>query len=465
MPSPLLSTQRRPGGFREFFSIAYPLIISHTSYTLMHFVDRLFLAWSSPEDIAACLPAGILSYSLMSVFLGISEYTNTFVAQFHGASRSSEIGAAAWQGIYFALLGGLVCLLLLPVGASILDWMGHPADILELEKIYFANLFAGGTFFLLKEALSSFYSGRGKTLVIMLNNLAANLLNAVLDYALIFGHWGFPKLGIQGAAVATVISTAFCCGVFLLLFLSPKNHRLFRTRTSFRPNLILMRRLIRFGLPTGIQFLLEISSYTLFIFMIGHLGKIELTATNIAFSINMLAWLPMVGAGVATATLVGQHIGRRDLVTAEKSVYTALISVECYMLFWAVLYIGFPGALFHLFQSDNVSPDIPFADVQRYGTVILMFVAIYQISDAMNLTFNGALRGAGDTAFPMWTNISLAWMLFVPATWLSLNYFGLGIEAAWFCVTAYITLLGVILLVRFRSGKWKRYQVIPDEAV
>lgn len=465
MPILKLSTQRRPGGFREFFSIAYPLIISNASYTLMHFVDRLFLAWSSPGDIAACLPAGTLSYSLMAIFLGISEYTNTFVAQFYGASRSSAIGAATWQGIYFALFGGMVCLLLLPVGTLFLDWMGHPADILALEKIYFTNLFAGGTFFLLKEALSSFYSGRGKTLVVMLNNLAANLLNAFLDYVLIFGKWGFPKLGIQGAAVATVFSTFICCVVFFILFLAPKNHQMFRTRTSYRFNPNLMRRLMRFGTPAGIQFLLEVSSFTMFIFMVGNVGKIELAASNIAFSLNSLAWLPMIGASVATATLVGQHIGRKDPATAQKCVYTALISMESYMLLWAFLYICFPNTLFSLFQSSAPSADIPFSEVQRYGSLILMFVAIYQISDAMNLTFNGALRGAGDTAFPMWTSISLAWLLFVPGTWLSLNHFGMGIEAAWFWVTAYITLLGFILLIRFRSGQWKRFKVIPDEGV
>ncbi|HPO99028.1 MAG TPA: MATE family efflux transporter [bacterium] len=465
MPILKLSQPPHPGGFREFFSIAYPLLISHASYTLMHFVDRLFLSWSSPEEIAACLPAGALSFSLMAVFLGISEYTNTFVAQYHGADRSASIGAATWQGIYFSLFGGLVCLLLLPAGIFFLEWMDHPATLLRFEKIYFVNLFAGAVFFLLKEALSSFYSGRGKTFVVMMINLAANVLNAVLDYVLIFGHWGFPRLGIQGAAWATVISTAFCSVVFLILFLSPQNHRLYRTRTANRLHPELMRRLLRFGSPAGVQFLLEVSSFTVFIFMIGNLGPVELAASTIALSINGLAWQPMIGASVATATLVGQHIGRKDPATAEKSAYTAMISVECYMLVWGVLYFAFPEFLYSLFQSETPSTDIPFSEVQRYGSTILMFVAVYQIADALNLTFNGALRGAGDTAFPMWTSISLAWLLFVPGTWLSINHLGMGIEAAWFWVTAYITLLGFILLIRFRSGKWKRFKVLPDEAV
>jgi MATE family multidrug resistance protein len=461
MPDSSGSKKHTPGSIGEFFSIAYPLIISNASVTIMHFVDRLFLSWSSPEEIAACIPAGILHFTILSFFLGICEYTNTFVAQFYGAKRYHDVGRATWQGIWFAILCGIFCLLLIPLGNIILDHTGHSSDIIEYEKVYFTTLLVGGTFFLLKESLASFYSGRGKTKVIMITNIIANLLNGFLDYALIFGHWGFPKLGIQGAAIATVCATAFICLIFLILFLDKFNAKHFYTRITYLPNQQLFRRLLWFGAPSGAHFFLEIGCFTVFVFLIGQLGKVELAASNIVLAINSLAWFPMIGAGVATTALVGQYIGKKDYDTAEKCAYTAFISMEIYMLFFACLYFLFPDQFLSLFQSKDPNIEVPFAEIQLIGTRILLLVAIYQVGDAMIISFSSTLRGAGDTFFAMWANIIFGWGLFVPGTWFAIRVFDQGVVGAWIWGTIYIILLGSILFWRFRSGVWKTIQVIP----
>ncbi|MGC9329979.1 MAG: MATE family efflux transporter, partial [Candidatus Hinthialibacter sp.] len=119
----------QPGGFREFFRIAYPLVISNGATTLMHFIDRLFLSWSSQEEFAACIPASVLAWTILSVLVGISEYANSFVAQFYGAKRYASIGATIWQGIWFSLLGGIICLALMPAGLKVFDYVGHPSDV------------------------------------------------------------------------------------------------------------------------------------------------------------------------------------------------------------------------------------------------------------------------------------------------------------------------------------------------
>ncbi len=460
---PRRKTANQPGGVREFLSIAYPLVISNVSITLMHFTDRLFLSWSSPEEIAACIPAGTLTWTLLSIFIGISEYTNVFVAQYYGAKDYSSVGRVTWQGSYISWIGGLGCLAFLPLGIQFFDRIGHPADVAAFEKEYFLILFSGGTFIIWKESLSSFYSGRGKTKVVMVVNIVANILNAILDYILIFGWWVFPKMGIRGAALATVLSIFLSCLMFLVLFLLPSNARTYKTR---RPGIdfSLIKQMIRYGAPSGIQFFLEVSSFTVFVFIIGRLGKMELAASNIAISISSLAWLPMIGAGMATATLVGQYIGKNNRETAEKSAYSALIIVEFYMLFFALIYLCFPAPLVSLFLEGSHT-DIPIDEIQRYGKTILILVAAYQIGDAMNITFSGALRGAGDTAFTMWTNVILAWMFFVPGTWITVSVLKWGLIGAWCWATAYILLLGTIYGLRFRSGVWKSIRIIPHETL
>lgn len=450
-----------PGGFREFFSIAYPLVISNGSVTLMTFVDRLFLSWYSPLDIAASLPAGILGYTLIAFFLGVSEYTNTFVAQFYGAKRLSDVARATWQGLWLAIGSGIFSLFLLPVGNWILSVGGHAPEVVIREKTYFFYLMFALIFQVINAALSSFYSGRGRTKVIMAVSIVINIVNCVLDYALIFGVWGFPEWGIKGAAVATFLSTAFGTVLYLCLFLSPENNRLYQTRSTFTLDSDLIKRILRYGAPSGMEFLLSISSFTVFIFLIGRLGTIELAASNIVLAINMLAFLPMLGASVATATLVGQYIGRQDYATAEKSAYTAFYSVQFYMLAFALIYFFFPETLIRLFHSTETAVEIPFENIVSYGTTILMLVAIYQIFDAMIITFMGALRGAGDTTFAMWASVVCAWFLFVPGTWILLNWMGRGVIGAWMWATFYIAVAGLVYLFRFRSGYWKSIRLIP----
>jgi MATE family multidrug resistance protein len=456
------SDPKRPaGGYREFFTIAYPLVISNASMTVMVFVDRLLLSWASAENIAAAIPTVVLLFTFWSIFIGVSEYTNTFVAQFYGAGRRMEIGKAAWQGIYFSLFGAVLTLPFYPLGYVFLDWGGHAPAILSLEKQYFSWLYWGGPFFILNGALSSFYSGRGRTKVIMTINIIANLINLVLDYALIFGVWGFPEMGIRGAALATVLSTVAASAIYLVLFLSSANDQIYGTRRMWRFDRDLMRRLIRFGFPSGIHFFLEVSAFSMFVFLIGRIGNVELAASNIALSLNMLAWFPMVGASIATTTLVGQYIGRKQKENAIKSAFTAFLAVEAYMIGFAGIFILFSGPLVHLFQSRS-GVDISFAEVAPMGAKLLICVALYQIFDAMLLTFSGALRGVGDTAFAMWACVICAWCVFVPGTWLVAEYLKLGIFAAWGWLFLYSFMMGLLYLKRFTSRRWEAIHVIPD---
>ena len=428
--------------------------------TIMMFMDRMFLSWVSPENIAACLPAHILLFCFWSFFLGISEYTNTFVAQFYGASRPRAIAQATWQGIYFSLAGSFLSFLFFPLGLKIFEWSGHAPEVVALEKTYYSWFFLGGPFFILNGALSSFYSGRGKTKVVMAVNIITNLVNLVLAYGLIFGELGFPEWGIKGAAVATVSSTALTSVFYLFLFFSYGNNQAYYTRSAWRFNKDLMNRLVRFGTPSGINFLLEISAFTTFVFIVGRIGKTELAASNIALSLNMLAWFPMMGVSVATASLVGQYIGRKDHRTASKSAFTAFYSAEFYMLSFGVIYWGFPTYLIQWFHSGPNS-DIPFAAIAPMGAKILLCMAFYQIFDAMLVTFSGALRGAGDTAFAMWACVICSWCIFVPGTFFVTETLHLGVYAAWIWVFLYSFMLGLIYLKRFYSGRWKNIEVIP----
>lgn len=450
------------GGYREVLRVAIPLVLSTASLTLMLFVDRLFLSWHSQSAVAASTPGGITYFTICSLFLGTAQYVNAIVAQHHGAGDKPACTRAIWQGVIFSLLSAPVILAMIPVGRAALDWSGHGPQLTALEKSYFSVLMFGGVLLPLNAALSSFFSGRGRTAIVMWGNIAGNAANAVLAYALIFGKLGFPELGIFGAGLATAVTGGVPTVYWLALFLSEKYQREYRTRMrpGFDRRLFVM--LLRFGLPSGVQFFLDISSFTLFVLLIGRLGEVNLAATNIVLSIEMLSFLPMVGMSIATSTLVGEYIGRGNHHFAEKSVRSALILALGYSSVLAVLYFVVPGVFIELFRSANET-GTEFQDILSRGSVLLRLVAVYTVFDTMFIIYSGALKGAGDTRFAMWAQVAIAWFFFVPPVYLIIQYFHLGLVAAWVWAVVYVVTLGLVFLYRFRSGHWKTIQMIDTD--
>ena len=213
----LLDRWHRENGYRQVLAIAFPLILSTGSWSVKLFVDRMLLTWYSPEAVAASMPAGILNFALMSIFIGTAGYTNTFVAQYYGAGRYGRIGPAVWQGFYVALIGGVVLLALIPLAEPFFTFVGHDPAVREYETVYFRILCIGATPAIASAAMAGFFSGRGKTWPVMWVNVFGAAVNLVMDYALIFGNWGFPELGIRGAAIATVASSSVQLLAYIVL--------------------------------------------------------------------------------------------------------------------------------------------------------------------------------------------------------------------------------------------------------
>jgi MATE family multidrug resistance protein len=444
----------KAGGYREVLRIAIPLILSTASVTLALFVDRLFLSWYGQSSVAAATPGGITYFTICSLFLGTSQYVNTIVAQHHGLNQKSACARAVWQGIWFSLLSAPLIFLMIPVGSAILAMSGHPSDLIGLESQYFSILMLGGFALPLNAALSSFFSGRGRTGTVLWGNLMGNAANVVLDYLFIFGRWGFPEMGIQGAAIATVLTVFIPSLFWAALFLASRANAAYRTRTEWRFDRRLFFMLLKFGLPSGIQFFLDVASFTVFILLIGRLGEVELAATNIVLSIEMLSYMPMVGMSIATATLVGEYVGRHALRVAETSVKSALKLALAYAGTLAVLYLLFPHLFLDLFKygSDDASA---FGAVLEKGSMLLPIVAVFTIFDTVFVVYSGALKGAGDTTFAMWAQISGAWVLFVPPVYVVVLYTNWGLLGAWCCGLIYIGVMGLVFSLRFHSGNWK----------
>ncbi len=449
---------RGPAGGREVLTVGYPLILGHLSITIQSFVDRLFLTWYAPEAVAGAVTGGFTTWALVGLFLGCGEYLTTFIAQYHGAGRVERIGPALWQGIYFSALAGVLVAGLSPLATPVFALVGHESAVQQHEIAYAGILMRGTLPVVLMAVLSTFFAGRGQTKLILLVNLLATLVNAGLDYAWIFGHWGFPAAGSAGAARATVVSQAVGCALYLTVIWRSANRRRFRTLAGWRFDTELFRRLLRFGMPTGLQFAIEISAFALFLMIVGRISTAALAASGIAFNLNMLVFMPMVGLGIGVSSLVGRYLGgdRPDL--AERATWSAFAVSFAYMVACGLAYVLLPDLLLAPYRSG--ADPAAFAEVGTVATVLLRFVAFYSIFDMANVIFSAGLKGAGDTAYPMRTTAVLAWAAMLGPAYLGCVLLPGGVYLAWSTATAYVLLLGLLMLRRFRAGGWKTLRVI-----
>jgi MATE family multidrug resistance protein len=446
-------------GYRDVLKISLPLVASMASVTVMQFTDRLFLAHYSVEAISAALPAGIAAFTFLSFFLGTAGYVNTFVAQYSGAGNRNRVGEALWQGIYFSIGSGLLLAFLYFAAPAIFSFFGHSLEVRKLEVVYFRILILGAGLPVLNSAVACFYTGRGKTRAVMFVNILGAAVNIPLDYCLINGVAGFPELGIIGAGIATVVATGVMSGLFFLLLFSMDNRRDFGTWPPRRFERELFCRLMRYGLPSGAQFFLEIFGFTFLIQMLGRLGDLELAASSIVFSIESLSFLPMLGFHVGTATLVGQAIGKGRPEEGSFATISAFHLTMVYMVAVSVIFVFAPEFLLNLFQG-SASSGQDYSGLMDLGVVLMRFVALFCLFDAMNLVFSGALKGAGDTSFIMWAIAVVSVGVMIVPVYLAVEVFSGDLYVAWTLATVYIFALGVVFMIRYRQGKWKAMRVI-----
>jgi multidrug resistance protein, MATE family len=452
----------RPCGGRDVLRLSLPLIVSTATWTVMNFIDRMFLLKHSMEEMAAVLPAGMLHFTLVCIPLGIALYANTFVAQYHGANRPERIGPAVWQGVWIGVACIPLFLATIPLAPLVFAWAGHEPEMARLETVFYQTvaISAGGE--IIAASLAAFFIGRGKTRVAMSVDALSAILNGILDYLLIFGNFGFPEWGIVGAGVATSLALWFRVLAYAGLMMQAKYRGKFNLWRGRRLDGPLLRRLLRYGGPNGLQMFLEIFAFTLYLLLMGRLGEWAMTATNLAFNINSLAFVPMLGLGQGVATIVGHQLGQNRPDLAQRASWTAYWIALGYMGAMSAVYVLLPDLIL-IAHSMVVNPE-EFSGLRRLIVVLLRFVALYSLFDAMNIVFVSTLKGAGDTRFILLTSACMSPPP-VFAVWLGISYFGLGLMWCWIVITVWVILLGLIYFVRFLQGHWREMRVIEPDVV
>ena len=452
------------GGKREVLLVTLPLILGTAAHTIMMFTDRIFLAQYSNEAFQAVMPAGVLSYVLICTFHQVTSYASTFVAQYNGAKSPQGCLHATAQGLWLSLFSIPFILLLTPLGLLIIAHSKFPEAVIPEARIYFLILMLGGLLLPLTGAISAYFTGKQLLKLHVLANIIGALLNIPLDYLLIFGNetLGVPAMGIRGAAYATVISG---CVPFVMQFwwyLRSHDLRVYGWRPAFRLDFPLMWRIIHFGLPSAFQVLVDVGSFALFTFIIGRLGAYELTAGSMCFSVNHLAFAPLMAIGFATSIVAARYQGARESRLALRTGWSGLKVGWFYMFPVALLFIALPEFFIQMFNPKASEFTVP--HLLEIIRPMMIMMAVWGIADTVNIVIMSALRGVGDTRFVMLCMFIGGWAVWMPAEYLALRL-GYGLLAMWGVMTVYILLLGLVFAWRWHRAKWMSIQVIEPNLI
>jgi MATE family multidrug resistance protein len=436
---------------REVFALAYPVVLTQLSATTMGVVDSAMVGRLGATELAAVGFGGVWLWTVFSLFYGTASGIQTFVSQADGANRQRECGFWAWQGAYAIMPATIVAVVLLALAVRpLLALLGPSADLQTHAVAYVSGRLPGEIGMALTMVLTSFFRGFGDTRTPLYATLGANVVNAVLDYGLIFGELGMPQWGVFGAGVATAVGEWFAFGALILAFRRQSVRARFDTR-AVAPQRDAMRRFLRTGAPVGGQWCLGMTSFAMFTTLVARMGDASMAASQAFVMLLSLSFMQAIGISTAAAILVGRYVGAEDQQAAEDSLRASLLLGAVLAGIVAILFIAIPGPLLRIFTDDP--------SVVKLGASLLALGALFQFFDAAAIITEGALRGAGDTRWPFVAHTILGWGFFVPVAYLLGVTLDGGLRGAWLGGLFYVAALAAVLLWRFRSGAWRSVKI------
>lgn len=446
-----------PGGIKEMLVVTLPMMASAACDTVMTFTDRFFLSKLGPVQMNASMAGGLTCFMLTTFFIGLTGYCTALVAQYLGSDRKSQCAVAVTQALIVSLIAYPLILSLRPVGHWLFQISNVPPEQLEPQKKFFNILLWGAILSLTRNSLSGFFSGIGRTRIVMVSALVAMTVNIVANYALVLGGFGCPRFGIAGSAVGSLIGGT--CGLTVLLvgYLWKSNRVEFGVLKALRYDKSAMGKLLRFGTPSGLELFLNLLAFDLIILTFHGRGLEAATATTVVFNWDMVSFVPMLGVNIGVMSLVGRYMGAGKPDIANRATMSGLRLALLYSFCALIAFAFFAKPLVHFFR-----PEIDTAMFDRtapLATRMLRFASLYVLADATSLVFSGALRGAGDTLWAMIISVGLHWTL-LAVVFVLLHVMRLPVFQGWLALVFLVQAWCGIFYLRYRTGRWRSIKVV-----
>ncbi|NLN74663.1 MAG: MATE family efflux transporter [Bacteroidales bacterium] len=445
------------GGVKEVMFLALPMVASTACDAVMTFTDRLFLSKLGYEQMNAAMGGGISYQMLIFFFIGLIGYSTALVGQYFGAKEHKKTIKTLFQSLIIVAISYPAILILKPFVIQIFSLIGTPKSQLPYQIEYLNILALGSLISLFRHVISCYFTGIGKTRIVMYSALTAMLVNIFFDYIFIFGKLGLPAMGIAGAAYAS-IAGQIISSLLLLIFLV-KNMR--ENRVVFsqfaRFNKEILFKLVRYGTPAGLEMFLNFISFAAIIAVFHSQGDVVATAATVMFNWDLISFVPLIGLEIAITSLAGRYMGAQKPELAHRATISAIRIGTIYSVIILVIFIFIPEALARLFSPFEY--DEVFETAVPISASMIRIAALYVMSESVMVSVVGALRGAGDTFYTMLISVTAHW-LFVPILIMAFNVFNFTAIQAWFLVVMFFLVFTLILYKRFKRGRWKNIKVI-----
>src|SRR6185369_16203969 len=431
--------------------LAGPMILSTSAITFMQIIDAIVLSRHSSEAVAAIGPSGLAVILFQGFLFGTAGYAGTFVAHSHGRGDTRGVRTSTWLGIHTSLASGIVALVVAWPISQLFFLAGHEPQVAKDESVYFSICMLGSFFPVLGGALAGWLSGIGRPVIVTGVTFASLVVNAVLAWGLVLGEWGLPRMGIAGAALATVAAQMVAAILYAILFAKSGG---FADTVARCFEWVEFRRFLLLAAPMGLRISGELAAWTFFLVVVGRLGTVELAASSIAFRINGIAFFPALGLGQAAGILVGHARGAGNDDNVPAIAWQSLAVCEIWMLAMAILFATASVSLISIFAGSGPES----ARIVETGSLLMKFVAFYCLFDAANVMIGCVLASAGDTNWLARTFL-VSSSIFLMLLWLD-DRITPRLAAEWTLATLFVFATAVIWSLRFRSGAWRKINVL-----
>lgn len=445
-------TRYSSGGVMEMFMISYPLIISAFSVSLMMFCDRAILARFSLDAMNSATTAGMI-YSVFAFFgMYTTSIAEVFVGQYNGEQQYKKIAIPIWQMIWFSLALAVPFIIIAQFCCDILV----PTNFLDRGDLYFKWVMSFAFVLPLIGALNAFFIGRGQTLIVTSAAIIANVINFILDIALVFGYKDIvPSMGVEGAAIASVIAGGVQFFVLFIIFLNRKNQKKYNTRIATF-DFEMMKDCLKIGLPVAVSHTFEIAGWSLFFVFLGSVGKSYITVHTVLQAIHVLFFCFIDGISKGVIAVASNMIGANQTRLIKKMLKSTIVLyliIGGLLLFPTVIYPDFIIDIF-IQESNEFAKDI-----KMYSILALRATWLYFIFDGLAWIIASVLTAGGDTKFIMYANILSLWICGLAPVYLWISYLPSTPVTPSFIILLYCIVNSGLFIWRYASNKWHKLNV------
>lgn len=430
---------------RAVLVLGLPLVGSHLAQFAIHLTDTIMLGWYGVPELAAVVLGGMFWFTLFIMGAGFGHALLPLVSAALSRGEDAEVRRTTRMSLWLSGLFGVLVMPLILFAAPLLIAMGQDADVARLAGAYLA--IAGWGIFpaLGVNVLKSYLVAQERTQFALWATVLGAILNALVNYALIFGNWGAPEMGLRGAAWASVLVNLFTFAL-LVVYAAKATPQYALFQRIWRPDWVAFMRVFQLGWPISLTSLAEVGLFAGAAVLVGWIGVYELAAHGIALQIASVTFLVHLGMSNAATIRAGQAYGRRDEAELRCGGFIASVISAGFVLTTVIVFFAIPEQLAGLFinPQDPLRPQII-----AIAATLILFAAMFQVADAGQVMALGLLRGVQDTKTPMIIAAVSYWLVAMPASYLLGIRLGFGAPGVWSGLVIGLSVAWVVMSIRF----------------